>query len=133
MKKRKPRVKQLTSEQYATALEIQSRKTIPPWWKAANENTRQDLNVFKVQEALVQINRALDVERLTKKELQEVQVLARTYVLGFRRIEQATRQQPKHRRELAELLTRINVAIADLQSSTGFNLFDEATWSDNKL
>jgi hypothetical protein len=127
MEKREPRIKHLTSEQYAKALEIQSRKTIPPWWKAANENTRQDLNVFKVQEALVQVDRALDEERLTKKELQEIQVLARTYLLGFQRIEQATRQQPKHRRELEELLTRINVAIADLQSSKGLNLFDEAT------
>lgn len=132
MEKREPRIKQLTSEQYAKALKIQSRKTIPPWWKAANENTRQDLNVFKVQEALVQVDRALDEERLAKKELQEIQVLARTYVLGFQRIEQATRQQPKHRRELEGLLTRINVAIADLQSSNGLNLFDEATWSDNK-
>ena len=107
-------------------------KEIPPWWKAANENTRQDLGVYKVDQILELLERALTIKRAPAKELAEIRVLAKTYKLGFERINLATKRQPKHRKELAELLARINADISALKDSNGFDLFDESNWKDIK-
>jgi len=105
---------------------------IPPWWRVANENTRHDLGVYNVEQIIESLERALTLERAPTKELAEIKVLARTYRLGFERIKLATKRQPKHRKELADLLSKINAAISALKDSKGFDLFDESSWQDNK-
>ncbi|MDG2496559.1 MAG: hypothetical protein P8M68_00015 [Aquiluna sp.] len=107
-------------------------KEIPPWWRAANENTRHDLGVYKVEQILELLERALTIKRAPAKEITEIRVLAKTYKLGFEQIISATKRQPKHRKELAELLTRINADISALKESKGFDLFDESSWQDIK-
>ena len=105
-------------------------KQIPPWWRVANENTRQDLGVYKVDQILALLERALTIKRAPAKEITEIRVLAKTYKLGFERINSATKRQPKHRKELAELLARIYADISALKDSKGFDLFEESSWKD---
>lgn len=129
MAKKEPRIKYLSAKQAEMARKIQARKVIPPWWDAANKNTRKDLNDVSNDHVLGQIEKALKVERCPADELLQIQVQAKTFQLNMDRIRNSTKAETKNRDGLLDHFYRIMSMINALDNSTGFDLFDQSTWT----
>jgi hypothetical protein len=129
MAKKEPRIKYLSAKQAEMARKIQARKVIPPWWQVANENTRIDLHYYSADQILGQIEKALKVERCPADELLQIQVQAKTFQLGMDRVRNSTKAEAKNRSALSDLFYRVESMINALDNSTGFDLFDQSTWT----
>jgi hypothetical protein len=112
--------------------EIRKERGIPPWWKESNENTRRDLQSVSVEHYLQIVEAALAVEGCPSKELEQIKVKCLTHRRGVDILRNATKQEPKNRKVLEGLFREIESLVNDLDNSTGFDLFDEATWQNNK-
>ena len=72
------------------------------------------------------------MEGCPAEKLELIKVKCRTHKLGVDRLRNATKQEPKNRPELEKLFREIESLVNDLENSTGFDLFDEATWQNKK-
>jgi hypothetical protein len=128
-------IKKLATKQVEGARRVQAirkERGIPPWWKASNENTRRDLQAVSVEHYLQRVEAALAVEGSPAKELELIKVKCLTHRRGVDILRNATKQEPKNRKVLEVLFREIESLVNDLDNSSGFNLFDEATWQNNK-
>ena len=124
-------VKRLTAKQVEGARRVQSMREergIPPWWKESNENTRKDLQGLSAEHYLQKVESALAAEGCPVERLELIRTKCLTHRLGVDRIRNATKREPKHRKELEALFREIEHLVNELENSTGFDLFDEATW-----
>lgn len=127
MSKRESRIGRLTPKQLESFQKRQE-NGIPPWWKELNSNTTTDLNAHTIEEILARLDDALKVEGCPSRELLVIQSHARVCQLGWDRIRNATRQEPKHRKELMLQFRQVESLINALSNSTGFDLYEKATW-----
>jgi hypothetical protein len=100
---------------------------VPPWVKSANDNTTKDLKrfvIYQVQEAL---NEALETGKHTE-QLLAIRVMANTAQTEQEQVFKATKKEPKNRERVAQLIADLELAISQLDNSTGFDLFDQETW-----
>jgi hypothetical protein len=128
-------IKKLAAKQVEGARRVQAirkERGIPPWWKESNENTRRDLQAVSVEHYLQRVEAALEVEGGPSKELELIKVKCLTHRRGVDILRNATKQEPKNRKVLEGLFREIESLVNDLDNSTGFDLFDEATWQNKK-
>lgn len=128
-------IKKLAAKQVEGARRVQAirkERGIPPWWKESNENTRRDLQAVSVEHYLQRVEAALAVDGCPAKELEQIKVKCLTHRRGVDILRNATKQEPKNRKALEGLFREIESLVNDLDNSTGFDLFDEETWQNNK-
>jgi hypothetical protein len=130
MTDKKPWIKKLSVKSAEVARKVQTRETIPPWWKAQNENTHKDLNAVTAEQILDQIEKALGIENCPAAALQEIKTQVNTFILGMDRVRNATKREPKNRDKLEKVFRNIEMKINNLNNATGFDLYDSSTWGD---
>jgi len=100
---------------------------IPPWYKATNKNTTRDLkrfNVYQIQGALEQ---ALPTGK-HREQLEAIRDLANRAEIALNVVFNATKREPKYRERVEALVVDLELAISNLDNSTGFDLLDKETW-----
>jgi len=100
---------------------------IPPWYKATNKNTNTDLkrfNVYQIQGALEQ---ALPTGK-HREQLEAISDLANRAEIALNVVFNATKREPKYRERVEALVVDLELAISNLDNSTGFDLLDKETW-----
>ena len=100
---------------------------IPPWYKATNKNTNTDLkrfNVYQIQGALEQ---ALPTGK-HREQLEAIRDLANRAEIALNVVFNATKREPKYRERVEALVVDLELAISNLDNSTGFDLLDKETW-----
>jgi hypothetical protein len=100
---------------------------VPPWVKAANENTARDLKRFVVYQAQDALDAAIKTGK-HKEQLQHIKALANLAETEQNKVFSATKREPKNRERVAQLIADLELAISQLDNSTGFDLFDKETW-----
>ena len=100
---------------------------IPPWYKATNKNTNTDLkrfNVYQIQGALEQ---ALPTGK-HREQLEAIRDLANRAEIALNVVFNAKKREPKYRERVEALVVDLELAISNLDNSTGFDLLDKETW-----
>jgi len=100
---------------------------IPPWVKEGNKNTNRDLRRFTVY----QIQDALEQALLTGKhreQLEAIRDLANRAEIAQNITFNATKRDPKYRERVEALIMELELAVSELDNSTGFNLLAKETW-----
>jgi hypothetical protein len=100
---------------------------IAPWDRAMNKNTERDLKRFFVWKVLELMPAALETGK-HREQLLEMEKLAKRIDVIQNHISTATKREPKFRERAAELIGELELAISQLDNSTGFDLFDQETW-----
>jgi hypothetical protein len=102
--------------------------TIPPWVDAMNTNTSRDLKRFLVWAVVDLVPKALETGK-HREQLTEISLLANRAEIAQNIIFNMPKRAPnKHRERVAELIADLELAISQLDNSTGFDLFDKDTW-----
>jgi hypothetical protein len=102
--------------------------SIPPWVAAANKNTNLDLKRFTIYQVQDNLDAALETGK-HREQLLELKALANRAEIAQNIIFNMPKRAPnKHRERVAELITDLELAISQLDNSTGFDLFDKGTW-----
>jgi hypothetical protein len=100
---------------------------IPPWYKATNMNSTRDIkrySVYQIQDALGQ---ALPTGK-HREQLEAIRDLANRSETALNVVFNATKRDPKYRERVEALLMDLELAISNLDNSTGFDLHDKETW-----
>jgi hypothetical protein len=100
---------------------------IPPWVKESNKNTTRDLKRYSVY----QIQDALDQALLTGKhreQLEAIRDLANRAEIAQNITFNATKRDPKYRERVEALISDLELAVSELDNSTGFDLLDKNSW-----
>jgi hypothetical protein len=100
---------------------------IPPWVKESNKNTNRDLRRFTVY----QIQNALEQALLTGKhreQLEAIRDLANRAEIAQNITFNATKRDPKYRERVEALISDLELAVSELDNSTGFDLLTKETW-----
>ena len=100
---------------------------IPPWVKEGNKNTSRDLKRFTVY----QIQDALEQALLTGKhreQLEAIRDLANRAEIAQNITFNATKRDPKYRERVEALISDLELAVSELDNSTGFDLLAKETW-----
>lgn len=103
------------------------RTKLPPWEVATNKNTMRDLKRFTIYQVLDELDKALETGK-HREQLLEIKKLADRAEIAQNYIAHATKRAPKYRERVAELIADLELAISQLDNSTGFDLFDKDTW-----
>jgi hypothetical protein len=102
--------------------------SIAPWDKAMNKNTERDLKRFFVWKVIELVPGALETGK-HREQLTEISLLANRAEIAQNIIFNMPKRAPnKHRERVAELIADLELAISQLDNSTGFDLFDKDTW-----
>ena len=102
--------------------------SVPPWVAAANKNTNLDLKRFTIYQVQDNLDAALQTGKHREKLL-DVKALANRAEIAQNIIFNMAKRAPnKHRDSLAGLISDLELAISQLDNSTGFDLFDKETW-----
>jgi hypothetical protein len=105
---------------------IEGGKT-PPWVNALNLNTARDLKRFFVWAVIDLVPGALETGK-HREQLLDMKKLAERIDVIQNHIAHATKREPKYRERAAELIGELELAISQLDNSTGFDLFNKETW-----
>jgi hypothetical protein len=100
---------------------------IPPWVKESNKNTTRDLKRFTVY----QIQDALEQALLTGKhreQLEAIRDIANRAEIAQNITFNATKRDPKYRERVEALISDLELAVSELDNSTGFDLLAKETW-----
>ena len=100
---------------------------IPPWVKEGNKITTRELRRFTVY----QIQDALDQALLTGKhreQLEAIRDLANRAEIAQNITFNATKRDPKYRERVEALISDLELAVSELDNSTGFDLLTKETW-----
>lgn len=100
---------------------------VPPWVKAANDNTARDLKRFVVYQAQDALDAALKTGKHSE-QLKHIKALANLAETEQNKVFNATKRERKNRERVAQLIADLELAISQLDNSTGFDLFDRETW-----
>jgi hypothetical protein len=103
---------------------------IPPWYKATNKNTNTDLKRFNVY----QIQEALEQALLTGKhreQLEAIRDLANRAEIALNVVFNATKRDTKYRERVEALIRELELAVSNLDNSTGFDLLSKETWKES--
>ena len=100
---------------------------IPPWVKEGNKITTRELRRFTVY----QIQDALEQALLTGKhreQLEAIRDLANRAEIAQNITFNASKRDPKYRERVEALISDLELAVSELDNSTGFDLLAEETW-----
>ena len=100
---------------------------IPPWVKEGNKITTRELRRFTVY----QIQDALEQALLTGKhreQLEAIRDLANRAEIAQNITFNATKRDPKYRERVEALISDLELAVSELDNSTGFDLLTKETW-----
>jgi len=100
---------------------------IPPWVKEGNKITTRELRRFTVY----QIQDALEQALLTGKhreQLEAIRDLANRAETAQNITFNATKRDPKYRERVEALISDLELAVSELDNSTGFDLLAKETW-----
>jgi hypothetical protein len=101
----------------------------PIWMLRNNENAQVDLFMkIDAQEIYHRLTKAVDSPG-SPVELKDALLLINKIAILFDSMLESTKQAPKPRKEIVQLVTDLKEILEMLKEQRGFDLFDESTWT----
>jgi hypothetical protein len=126
---RDPRLKALTPKQLErlrAGYKIEGGQ-VPPWVKESNKNTTKDLKRFTVYQIQDALEQALQTGK-HREQLEAIRDLANRAEIAQNITFNATKRDPKYRERVEALISDLELAVSELDNSTGFDLLAKETW-----
>jgi hypothetical protein len=107
-----------------------SGESIPTWWRTKSDNVDKDLNANLLEQILARVQAALMVEDCPAQELLEIEKQGKNCRDSYDAIRNSSSTQAgKYRYKVFKRYHEVCNLINNLNNATGFDLYDESTWT----